>query len=163
MTSTDEPGERRGLLPRFTLKDGDTFLLADALGDIQAADDGLFTNDTRMLFSVQLGELRDHDHTRNFLDSIAANPRVKAMALVLPFGAFLLTRFVPEGDRLREAKLLAGFIAGGLLLLAAYWIYNAGSKWDMSRPASAPAARMRPRPSAYSAGVSFLVGYQPSA
>ena len=38
MSSADEPGERRGLLPRFTLKDGDTFLLADALGDIQAAD-----------------------------------------------------------------------------------------------------------------------------
>ena len=32
MTSADEPGERRGLLPRFTLKDSDTFLLADALG-----------------------------------------------------------------------------------------------------------------------------------
>jgi hypothetical protein len=56
-----------------------------------------------------------------------------AMALVLPFGAFLLTRFVPEGDRLREAKLLAGFIAGGLLLLVAYWIYNHGSTGDAFR------------------------------
>ena len=54
MTSADEPGERRGLLPRFTLKDGDTFLLADALGDIQAADDGLFTNDTRLLSRFDL-------------------------------------------------------------------------------------------------------------
>ena len=54
MSSADEPGERRGLLPRFTLKDGDTFLLADALGDIQAADDGLFTNDTRMLSRFEL-------------------------------------------------------------------------------------------------------------
>ena len=54
MSSADEPGERRGLLPRFTLKDGNTFLLADALGDIQAADDGLFTNDTRMLSRFEL-------------------------------------------------------------------------------------------------------------
>ena len=43
MSLTDEPGERRGLLPRFTLKDANTFLLADALGDIQGSDDGLFT------------------------------------------------------------------------------------------------------------------------
>lgn len=51
---TDEPGERRGLLPRFTLKDADTFLLADALGDIQGSDDGLFSNDTRMLSRFEL-------------------------------------------------------------------------------------------------------------
>ena len=31
MSLADEPGERRGLLPRFTLKDANTFLLADAL------------------------------------------------------------------------------------------------------------------------------------
>ncbi len=54
MSSPDEPGERRGLLPRFTLKDADTFLLADALGDIQGRDDGLFTNDTRMLSRFEL-------------------------------------------------------------------------------------------------------------
>ncbi|MFI4909595.1 MAG: glycogen debranching N-terminal domain-containing protein, partial [Steroidobacterales bacterium] len=51
---TDEPGERRGLLPRFTLKDANTFLLADALGDIQGRDDGLFSNDTRMLSRFEL-------------------------------------------------------------------------------------------------------------
>lgn len=54
MSATDDTGERRGLLPRFTLKDANTFLLADALGDIQAADDGLFTNDTRMLSRFDL-------------------------------------------------------------------------------------------------------------
>jgi glycogen debranching enzyme len=54
MSSADEPGERRGLLPRFTLKDSDTFLLADALGDIQGKDDGLFTNDTRMLSRFEI-------------------------------------------------------------------------------------------------------------
>ena len=54
MSLTDEPGERRGLLPRFTLKDANTFLLADALGDIQGSDDGLFTNDTRVLSRFEL-------------------------------------------------------------------------------------------------------------
>lgn len=51
-----QAGERRGLLPRFTLKDGDTFLLADALGDIQPGDDGLFSSDTRTLsrFEMQI-------------------------------------------------------------------------------------------------------------
>jgi glycogen debranching enzyme len=47
-------GERRGLLPRFTLKDADTFLLADALGDVQASDDGLFTGDTRILSRFEM-------------------------------------------------------------------------------------------------------------
>jgi len=51
---TDESGERRGLLPRFTLKDANTFLLADALGDIQGHDDGLFSDDTRMLSRFEL-------------------------------------------------------------------------------------------------------------
>src|ERR1044072_2499952 len=54
MSSADDAGERRGLLPRFTLKDNDTFLLADALGDIQGRDDGLFTNDTRMLSRFEI-------------------------------------------------------------------------------------------------------------
>ena len=46
--------ESRGLLPRFTLKDGDMFLLADALGDIQGHDDGLFLSDTRILSRLEL-------------------------------------------------------------------------------------------------------------
>jgi glycogen debranching enzyme len=46
--------ERRGLLPRFTLKDGDTFLLADALGDVQDTLDGLFSTDTRILSHLEL-------------------------------------------------------------------------------------------------------------
>jgi glycogen debranching enzyme len=54
MSLADEPGEHRGLLPRFTLKDANTFLLADALGDIQGSDDGLFSNDTRMLSRFEL-------------------------------------------------------------------------------------------------------------
>jgi glycogen debranching enzyme len=55
MSPEDEPVDRRGLLPRFTLKDADTFMLADALGDIQGSDDGLFSNDTRMLSRFELG------------------------------------------------------------------------------------------------------------
>src|SRR5215217_7784265 len=54
MSLMDAPGERRGLLPRFTLKDANTFLLADALGDIQGSSDGLFTNDTRVLSRFEL-------------------------------------------------------------------------------------------------------------
>jgi glycogen debranching enzyme len=34
---------------KFVLKQGDTFLVADALGDVDASDDGLFHNDTRIL------------------------------------------------------------------------------------------------------------------
>ncbi|HYX75074.1 MAG TPA: amylo-alpha-1,6-glucosidase [Steroidobacteraceae bacterium] len=48
-----EPGNDRGLA-RFTLKDGNTFLLANALGDIEAPDSGLFWDDTRMLSRLQL-------------------------------------------------------------------------------------------------------------
>jgi glycogen debranching enzyme len=50
----DDFGDKRGLLPRFTLKDGDSFLVADALGDIHSRTDGLFTNDTRMLSRFEL-------------------------------------------------------------------------------------------------------------
>src|SRR3569832_2229532 len=61
MTSVkDEAADRQGLLPRFTLKDADTFLLADALGDIQSSSDGLYSNDTRVLsrYELQIAERR---------------------------------------------------------------------------------------------------------
>jgi len=54
MSQAPDSGPRRGLLPRYTLKDGDTFLLADALGDIHDREDGLFANDTRMLSRLEL-------------------------------------------------------------------------------------------------------------
>ena len=54
MNSPEDSGLRRGLLPRFTLKDGDTFLLADALGDVHDREDGLFTDDTRLLSRFEL-------------------------------------------------------------------------------------------------------------
>jgi len=54
MNADVEVDGKPGLLPRFTLKDGDSFLLADALGDIQGPSDGLYTNDTRVLSRFEL-------------------------------------------------------------------------------------------------------------
>jgi glycogen debranching enzyme len=47
-------GTERGLLPRYTLKDGDTFLLLDALGDVHGSEDGFFWSDTRVLSRLEL-------------------------------------------------------------------------------------------------------------
>jgi len=60
VSSVEDLIETRGLLPRFTLRDCDTFLLADAVGDIQGRDDGLFTSDTRVLsrFELKVGGRR---------------------------------------------------------------------------------------------------------
>jgi len=52
-------------LPRFALKDGDTFLLADASGDIHGGSDGFFSNDTRILSRL---ELTVADHRPSLLD-----------------------------------------------------------------------------------------------
>ncbi|HWZ64249.1 MAG TPA: amylo-alpha-1,6-glucosidase [Steroidobacteraceae bacterium] len=52
--SEDEVPERRGLLPRFTLKYDNSFLLSDARGDIQASQDGFYCNDTRLLSRYEL-------------------------------------------------------------------------------------------------------------
>ncbi len=52
-----ETGEPRTPQRLFALKDGDTFLVADAFGDVLGQGDGLFHDDTRILslFQVQLG------------------------------------------------------------------------------------------------------------
>jgi hypothetical protein len=39
---------------RFVLNQGDTFLIANALGDLHANEDGLFHNDTRVLSHLVL-------------------------------------------------------------------------------------------------------------
>ena len=54
---TGETGEPRVPHRLFALKDGDTFLVADAYGDILGTADGLFRDDTRLLskFRVLLG------------------------------------------------------------------------------------------------------------
>src|ERR1700751_4595927 len=38
----------------FVLKEGDTFLVADAMGDITGEGDGLFHNDTRLLSTFRV-------------------------------------------------------------------------------------------------------------
>ncbi|MGH8188420.1 MAG: amylo-alpha-1,6-glucosidase, partial [Steroidobacteraceae bacterium] len=101
MSPTDEPGERRGLLPRFTLKDGNTFLLADALGDIQGKDDGLFTNDTRMLSRFEfiiagrrpslLGAAIDQDNTL-FTAHLTNRPLAALGELSIPQGVIHIER-----------------------------------------------------------------------
>jgi glycogen debranching enzyme len=55
----DDPREPRKQLPRFTLKDGDTFVLADASGDMHGGSDGFFFNDTRVLSRLEL-TVADH-------------------------------------------------------------------------------------------------------
>ncbi len=56
-----------------------------------------------------------------------------AMALVPPFGAFLLVRLALDRGRREGYQQIAGFVAGGLLLLFAYWGYNQGSTGDAFR------------------------------
>jgi glycogen debranching enzyme len=99
--NADDPGERRGLLPRFTLKDSDTFLLADALGDVHGRDDGLFTNDTRMLsrFEISvagrrpslLGAAINSDNTL-FTSHLTNLPLTAPGELALPKGVIHIER-----------------------------------------------------------------------
>ena len=101
MSSTDEPGDRRGLLPRFTLKDRDTFLLADALGDIQGESDGLFANDTRLLSRFELsvagrrpsplGAAINRDNTL-FTAHLTNRPLAAPGELAIPQGAIHIER-----------------------------------------------------------------------
>jgi glycogen debranching enzyme len=101
MSSADEPAERRGLLPRFTLKDRDTFLLADALGDVQGKDDGLFTNDTRLLSRFELsvagrrpsllGAAINSDNTL-FTSHLTNRPLTATGELALPQGVIHIER-----------------------------------------------------------------------
>ena len=97
MSAKDEGGEKRGLLPRFTLKDSNTFLLADALGDIQDSDDGLFTNDTRILSRF---ELAIADRRPSLLGAVISQDNTT-------FTAHLTNRPVPT---LGEASLPHGVI-----------------------------------------------------
>ena len=116
MSTPPESGsERRGLLPRFTLKDGNTFLLADALGDIQASDDGLFTADTRILSRFELeiadkhpsllGAAISQDNTL-FTSQLTNRPLPALGERVLPQGVIHIerSRFLWQGalhERLR--------------------------------------------------------------
>lgn len=119
MSSADEPGERRGLLPRYTLKDANTFLLADALGDIQGSDDGLFTNDTRMLSRLELaiagrrpsllGAAINQDNTL-FTSHLTNRPLAAPGELALPQGVIHIerSRFLAD-SRLYERLRITNF------------------------------------------------------
>lgn len=58
LTETGQTGEARSPNRLFALKDKDTFMVADAFGDITGEGDGLFHNDTRILsrFRLLLGK-----------------------------------------------------------------------------------------------------------
>src|SRR6266446_2914331 len=101
MSLADEPADRRGLLPRYTLKDANTVLLADALGDIQGSDDGLFTNDTRVLSRLELaiagrrpsllGAAINQDNTV-FTAHLTNRPLAALGAVALPHGLIHIAR-----------------------------------------------------------------------
>ncbi|MGI8841820.1 MAG: amylo-alpha-1,6-glucosidase [Caulobacteraceae bacterium] len=57
---TDEAVQADELGQLLSIKDGDTFLVADAWGDVLGGADGLFSNDTRILsrFRLLIGEKR---------------------------------------------------------------------------------------------------------
>ena len=119
MSLADEPVDRRGLLPRYTLKDANTVLLADALGDIQGSDDGLFTNDTRVLSRLELaiagrrpsllGAAINQDNTV-FTAHLTNRPLAALGALALPQGVIHIerSRFL-WGSRLYERWTLTNF------------------------------------------------------
>ena len=114
-------GERgeRGLLPRYTLKDADTFLLADALGDIQGHDDGLFSSDTRILSRLELdvagrrpsllGAAISQDNTL-FTSHLTNRPLPAVGELAIPQGVIHIERcrFL-WGSRLYERLRLTNF------------------------------------------------------
>src|SRR5215469_3890151 len=51
---TDEASRGDEDLHRVSLKDGDTFLVSDAWGDVHGEADGLFSDDTRILSCLKL-------------------------------------------------------------------------------------------------------------
>ncbi|HLS82031.1 MAG TPA: glycogen debranching N-terminal domain-containing protein [Steroidobacter sp.] len=115
-------GDRRGLLPRYTLKDGETFMLADALGDIQEGrDDGLFTQDTRVLSRWELsiddrrpsllGASISHDNTL-FTAHVTNLPLAAPGELSIPQGVIHIerSRFLWD-TRLHERLRLVNFSA----------------------------------------------------
>ena len=110
MSLADDAGEKRGLLPRFTLKDGNSFLLADALGDIHSSDDGLFTDDTRMLSRFEiaiagrrpslLGAAINRGNTL-FTSHLTNRPLTAPGELAIPQGVIHIER----SRLLREARM----------------------------------------------------------
>ena len=119
MNASLDSGSRRGLLPRFTLKDGDTFLLADALGDVHDREDGLFTNDTRMLSRFELsianrpvsllGAGVSQDNT-TFTAHLTNHPLPALGERVIPQGVIHIERRrLLSGSRLYERLTLTNY------------------------------------------------------
>ncbi len=116
MNPAHESESLRGLLPRYTLKDADTFLLADALGDIQGGSDGLFMNDTRILSRLQLviagrqpsllGAAISEDNTL-FTAHLTNRPLAATGELSLPQGVIHIerSRFLSQGRLYERIKL----------------------------------------------------------
>lgn len=119
MSPADDAQEKRGLLPRFTLKDGNSFLLMDALGDIHSSDDGLFTDDTRMLSRFELaiagrrpsllGAAINRDNTL-FTSHLTNRPLTAPGELALPHGVIHIERSrLLCGNRMYERLRLTNF------------------------------------------------------
>ena len=53
-----------------------------------------------------------------------------ATALIPPFGLFLLSLLLQRNGRRLGVKQVGGFIAGGVVMLGAYWLYNYGTIGD---------------------------------
>lgn len=105
--SAPKDNPRRGLLPRFTLKDGDTFLQADALGDIHDREDGLFSDDTRLLSRF---ELSIADRPCSLLGAAVSQDNTTFVAHLtnLPLPA-LGERSIPKGViHIERRRILAG-------------------------------------------------------
>ncbi|WP_419320941.1 glycogen debranching N-terminal domain-containing protein [Caulobacter sp. ErkDOM-E] len=72
----ESTGEPRPPFPLYALKDHDTFLVADAFGDIGGVGDGLFHNDTRVLSKFRLtlgGEAPSHLSSSMSQDNVFFN------------------------------------------------------------------------------------------
>lgn len=121
MSAPDDERSPRGLLPRFTLKDGNMFLLADALGDIQGRDDGLFLCDTRVLSHLEMLVAAKHpsllgasisDDNTLFVSHLTNRPLPALGECVIPQGVIHIerTRYLWE-ERLYERLRLT--IYGG--------------------------------------------------
>jgi glycogen debranching enzyme len=119
VSTPQDSSPRRGLLPRFTLKDGDTFLLADALGDIHDREDGLFTDDTRILSRFELsiadrpgsllGAAVSQDNT-TFIAHLTNLPLPTLGERSIPKGVIHIERRrILSGGRLHERLTLTNF------------------------------------------------------
>lgn len=53
-----------------------------------------------------------------------------SLALVAPFATYLVSLLAPRAYRPLGAQQVASFLAGGLLMLLAYWLYNWGTTGD---------------------------------